>query len=66
MNVYYLVHKLFEFMVVYDLALVHELIEFMTVYEQPMFMNKVKVHEQNRFMISGTFMKVSFVVQEYS
>ena len=29
---------------------VHELSEFMTVHEQPMFMNKVRIHEQNRFM----------------
>ena len=49
MFINYLVYELFDFMVVYDLALVHELIEFMTVYEQPMFMNKVRVHEQNRF-----------------
>ena len=41
MFINYLVHELFEFMVVYDLALVQELIKFMTVYEQPMFMNKV-------------------------
>ena len=39
-------------MVVHELALVHESIEFMTVYEQSMFMNKVTVHEQNKFMIS--------------
>ena len=56
----YLAHDFFEIMVV------HELIEFMTVYEQSMFMNKVRVHEQNKFMISLTFIKVSFVVQEYS
>ena len=56
----YLVHEFFEIMVVHELALVHELIEFMTVYEQPMFINKMRVHEQNKFM------KVSFVVQEYS
>ena len=42
----------FEFMVVHELALVHELIEFMAVYEKPMFMNKVRFHEQNKFMIS--------------
>ena len=48
----YLVHDFFEFMVVHELALVHESVEFMTVYEQPMFMNKVRVHEQNKFMIS--------------
>ena len=47
-----LVHEFFWFMVVHELALVHELIEFMTVYEQPMFMNKVGVHEQNKFIIS--------------
>ena len=62
----YLVNDFFEFIVVHELALVHELIEFMTVYEQPMFMNKVRVHDQNKFMISWTFIKVSFVVQEYS
>ena len=62
----YLVHEFFEFMVVHELALVHELSEFMTVHEQPMFMNKVRVHEQNKFMNSWAFMKVSFVVQEYS
>ena len=45
----YLVRDFFEIMVVHELALVHELIEFMTVYEQPMFMNKVRVHEQNKF-----------------
>ena len=47
-------------------SLVHELSEFMNVHEQLMFMNKVRVHEQNKFMNSWTFMKVSFVVQEYS
>ena len=36
------------------------------VHEQPMFMNKVRVHEQNKLMNSWTFMKVSFIVQEYS
>ena len=58
----YLVHELFEFMVVNELALVHEISEFMTVHEQLMFMNKVRVHKQNKFMNSWTFMKVSFVV----
>ena len=58
MFINYLVHEFFEFMVVHELALVHVLSEFMTVHEQPMFMNKVRVHEK--------FMKVSFVVQEYS
>ena len=48
------------------MVVVHELSEFMTVHEQPMCMNKVRVHEQNKFMHSWTFMKVSFVVQEYS
>ena len=48
-------------MVVHELALVHELIEFMTVYEQPMFMNKVRIHEQDKFNISWTFMKISFM-----
>ena len=52
MFINYLVHDFFEFMVVHELALVHELSEFMTVYEQPMFMNKVRVHEQNKFMNS--------------
>ena len=41
-----------NFMVVLELALVHEVSEFMTVYEQRMFMNKVRVHEQNKFMNS--------------
>ena len=63
MFINYLVHDFFEFMVVHELALVHELSEFMTVDEQPMFMNKVRVHEQNKFMNSLTFMKV---VHEYS
>ena len=44
------IHEFVEFMFVHELALVHELSEFMTVYEQPMFMNKVRVHEQNKFM----------------
>ena len=66
MFINYLVHELFEFMVVLELALVHELSEFMTVHEQPMFMNKVRGHEQNKFMNSWTFMKATFVVQEYS
>ena len=47
-----LVRDFFEFMVVHELALVHELSEFITVHEQPMFMNKVRVHEQNKFMNS--------------
>ena len=54
----YLVDELFELMVVHELALAHELSEFMSVHEQPMFMNKVRVHEQNKFMNSWTFMKV--------
>ena len=54
------VHEFFGFMAVHELALVHEIIVLMTVYEQPMFMNKVRVHDQNKFI------KVSFVVQEYS
>ena len=66
MFINYLVHELFEFMVVHELALVHELSEFMTVHEQPMFMSKVRVHEQNKFMNAWTFIKISFVVQEYS
>ena len=66
MFINYLVNEFFEFMVVHELALVHELSEFMTVHEQPMFMNKVRVYEQNKSMNSWTFMKVSFVVQEYS
>ena len=49
-------------MVVHELALVRELSEFMTVHEQPMFMNKVRVHEQNKFMNSWPFMKVSFLL----
>ena len=52
MFINYLVHEFFGFMVVHELALVHELSEFMTVHEQPMFMNKVRVHEQNKFMNS--------------
>ena len=48
----YLVHDFFEFVVDHELALLRELIEFKTVYEQPLFMNKVRVHEQNKFMIS--------------
>ena len=62
MFINYLIHEL----VVHELALIHELSEFKTVHEQPMFMNKVRVHEQNKFMNSWTFMKVSFVVEEYS
>ena len=60
MFVNYLGHGFVEFMVVHELALVHELSEFTTLHEQPMFINKVRVHEKN------TFMKVLFVVQEYS
>ena len=41
----YLIHEFFGFMAVHELALVHELIVLMTVYEQPMFMNKVRVHD---------------------
>ena len=52
MFINYLVHEFFEFMVFHELALVYELSEFMTVHEQPMFMNKVRVHEQNKFMNS--------------
>ena len=66
MFINYLVHEFVEFMDVHELALIHELSEFMTVHEQPMFMIKVRIHEQNKFMNSWTFMKVSFVVQEYS
>ena len=50
MVINYLVHALFEFMDVHQLALVHELPEFMTAHEQSMFMNKVKVHEQKKIM----------------
>ena len=46
-------------MIVHELALVHVFSEFMTAHEQPMFKNKVRVHEQNKFMNSLTFMKVS-------
>ena len=59
----YLVHELFEFIAVHELALVHELSEFMAVYEQPKFMKKVIVHEQNMLMNSLIFMEVLFVVQ---
>ena len=52
MLINYLVHEFVEFMVVHELALNYELSEFMTVHEQPMFMNKVRVHEQNKFMNS--------------
>ena len=52
MFINYLVNEFFEFMVVHELALVHELSEFMTVHEQPMFMNKVRVYEQNKSMNS--------------
>ena len=50
MLINYLVHEFVEFVVFHELALVNELSEFMTVHEQPMFMNKVRVHEQNKFM----------------
>ena len=53
-------------MVVHELALGHELSEFMTVHEQLMFMNKVRVHNHNKFINSWIFMQVSLVVQEYS
>ena len=66
MFITYLVQGLVEFMVVHELALVHEIFEFMTVHEQLMFMNKVRVHEKNKFLNSWTSMKVSFVVQKYS
>ena len=52
MFINYLVHEFVEFMVVRELALVHELSELMTVHEQPMFMNKVRVHQQNKFINS--------------
>ena len=52
MFINYLVHEFVKSIVVHELALVHELSEFMTVHEQPMFMNKVRVHEQNKFMNS--------------
>ena len=52
MFINYLVDEFVEFMVVRELALIHELSEFMTVHEQPMFMNTVRVHEQNKFMNS--------------
>ena len=50
MFITYLVHGCVEFMFVHELALVHAYSEFMTVHEQPMFMNKVRVQEQNKFM----------------
>ena len=59
MFINYLVDEFVEFMVAHELALVHEFSKFMTVHEQPMFMNKVRVHKQNKFMNSWTFMKVS-------
>ena len=49
MCINYLVHELFEFMAVHELSLVLELSEFIAVHEQPKFMNKVRVHEQNKF-----------------
>ena len=55
MFINYLVHGVFEFMAIHELALVHELSEFMAVYEQP----------KSMLMNSWIFMKVSFVVQEY-
>ena len=73
MFINYLVHEIVEFMVVHGLALVHELSEFITVHEQPMFMNKVRVHEQNNFMnfheslicccIHEPFMNTFFVLE---
>ena len=39
-----------ELMVVHELTLVHELYELMTVHEQTMFMNKVRVRDQKKFM----------------
>ena len=32
--------------------LVHELVEFMAVYEQFKFMNKMRVHDRNKFLNS--------------
>ena len=52
LDINYRVHEFFEFMVLYEPALVHELSEFMTVHEQPIFMNKVRVHEQNKLLSS--------------
>ena len=43
-------------MVVHGPALLHDFIELKTAHEHTMFMNKVIVHEQNKFMNSGTFM----------
>ena len=40
MFINYLVHELFEFMAVHELALVHELSQFMAVHEQPKCMSK--------------------------
>ena len=53
-------------MVVHELSLVYEVSEFMTVHEHLMFMNKVRVHEQNKLMNLWTFTNVLFAVQEYS
>ena len=69
MFIYYLLHELFELMSVRELAVVLELSEFMAFQKQPMFMNKVRVHEQNTFMNrtrACTCMKIPFVIQEYS
>ena len=52
MFINYLVHELFLFMAAHELAMVHELSEFMTAHKQLMLMNKVRVHEQNKFMNS--------------
>ena len=43
MLISYLLHELFEFMAVHELALVHKLSEFMAVHELRKFMNKVRV-----------------------
>ena len=40
MSINYLVHELFEFMAVHELALVHEVSQFMAVHEQPRCMSK--------------------------
>ena len=52
-----MVHELFKFMAIHELALVHELSEFLAVHDQIKFMNKVRVHEQNTFINSWMFMK---------
>ena len=61
MFINYLVHQFFEF-----ISLIHELSEFMTVHEQLMFMNKVRVNDQNKLLNSLTFMNVLFGVKEDS